>query len=171
MNVYAHVDSLLCLINMDFVLYLFITLIYLVFNSVSSLQITNLLSLSVLYELIVFFLHAGQNTGAVNFKTIRDPAVQKGKPLPEKGTCKHYKQSHRWLRYLRRCDLSHLKQKQNASVELCVCPQVSLLWQSLPLRCVPRRGPGPPHGAGHQDDLRLLRQRAGGKGTEHYIRL
>lgn len=29
---------------------------------------------------------------------IRDPAVQKGKPLPEKGACKHYKQSHRWLR-------------------------------------------------------------------------
>lgn len=24
--------------------------------------------------------------------------MQKGKPLPEKGTCKHYKQSHRWLR-------------------------------------------------------------------------
>ncbi|XP_026167778.1 uncharacterized protein LOC113133286 [Mastacembelus armatus] len=36
---------------------------------------------------------------AVNYKTIRDPAVQKGKPLPEKGTCKHFKQSHRWLRF------------------------------------------------------------------------
>ncbi|KAM9376581.1 uncharacterized protein KZ484_009134 isoform 2-T2 [Pholidichthys leucotaenia] len=36
---------------------------------------------------------------AVNYKSIRDPAVQKGKPLPEKGTCKHYKQSHRWLRF------------------------------------------------------------------------
>lgn len=35
----------------------------------------------------------------VHYKTIRDPAVQKGKPLPEKGTCKHYKQSHRWLRF------------------------------------------------------------------------
>ncbi|XP_051808005.1 uncharacterized protein si:dkey-24l11.2 isoform X2 [Acanthochromis polyacanthus] len=35
----------------------------------------------------------------VHFKTIRDPAVQKGKPLPEKGTCKHFKQSHRWLRF------------------------------------------------------------------------
>lgn len=32
-------------------------------------------------------------------KSIRDPAVQKGKPLPDKGTCKHYKQSHRWLRF------------------------------------------------------------------------
>ncbi|KAJ8344051.1 hypothetical protein SKAU_G00313800 [Synaphobranchus kaupii] len=29
----------------------------------------------------------------------RDPAVQRGKPLPEKGTCKHYKQSQRWLRF------------------------------------------------------------------------
>ncbi|XP_066557926.1 uncharacterized protein LOC136748243 [Amia ocellicauda] len=29
----------------------------------------------------------------------RDPAVQLGKPLPEKGTCKHFKQSHRWLRF------------------------------------------------------------------------
>ncbi|XP_068595274.1 uncharacterized protein si:dkey-24l11.2 isoform X1 [Brachionichthys hirsutus] len=35
----------------------------------------------------------------VNYKTIRDPAVQKGKPLPEKGACNHYKQSHRWLRF------------------------------------------------------------------------
>ncbi|XP_061578626.1 uncharacterized protein si:dkey-24l11.2 [Cololabis saira] len=38
-------------------------------------------------------------SSAVNYKTMRDPAVQKGKPLPEKGTCKHYKQSHRWLRF------------------------------------------------------------------------
>ncbi|XP_064168318.1 uncharacterized protein si:dkey-24l11.2 [Anguilla rostrata] len=29
----------------------------------------------------------------------RDPAVQRGKPLPEKGTCKHFKQSQRWLRF------------------------------------------------------------------------
>ncbi|XP_040895308.1 uncharacterized protein si:dkey-24l11.2 isoform X2 [Toxotes jaculatrix] len=38
-------------------------------------------------------------SSTVNYKTRRDPAVQKGKPLPEKGTCKHYKQSHRWLRF------------------------------------------------------------------------
>lgn len=43
------------------------------------------------------FLSAGTST--VNYKMFRDPAVQKGKPLPDKGTCKHYKQSHRWLRY------------------------------------------------------------------------
>lgn len=41
----------------------------------------------------------GPSDKAVNYKTIRDPAVQKGKPLPDKGTCKHYKQSHRWLRF------------------------------------------------------------------------
>lgn len=29
----------------------------------------------------------------------RDPAVQQGKPLPDKGACKHFKQSHRWLRF------------------------------------------------------------------------
>ncbi|XP_076842155.1 uncharacterized protein LOC143486580 [Brachyhypopomus gauderio] len=32
-------------------------------------------------------------------RRFRDPAVQQGKPLPEKGACKHFKQSHRWLRF------------------------------------------------------------------------
>ncbi|XP_037110954.1 uncharacterized protein si:dkey-24l11.2 isoform X1 [Syngnathus acus] len=41
----------------------------------------------------------GPSASTVNLKTVRDPAVQKGKPLPEKGACKHYKQSHRWLRF------------------------------------------------------------------------
>ncbi|KAI3370710.1 hypothetical protein L3Q82_007267 [Scortum barcoo] len=41
----------------------------------------------------------GPSASAGNYNMIRDPAVQKGKPLPEKGTCKHYKQSHRWLRF------------------------------------------------------------------------
>ncbi|XP_056908780.1 uncharacterized protein si:dkey-24l11.2 isoform X1 [Takifugu flavidus] len=41
---------------------------------------------------------AGPNALTVNYK-VRHPAVQKGKPLPEKGTCRHYKQSHRWLRF------------------------------------------------------------------------
>ncbi|XP_070763938.1 uncharacterized protein [Enoplosus armatus] len=54
----------------------------------------------------------GSSACAVNYKTIRDPAVQKGKPLPEKGTCKHYKQSHRWLRFpccgrAYPCDMCH----------------------------------------------------------------
>ncbi|KAM8890811.1 uncharacterized protein AB9W97_011649 isoform 1-T5 [Spinachia spinachia] len=42
---------------------------------------------------------SGPSPCTFNYKTIRDPAVQKGKPLPEKGACKHYKQSHRWLRF------------------------------------------------------------------------
>uniref|UniRef100_A0A3Q2VZ49 Uncharacterized protein n=1 Tax=Haplochromis burtoni TaxID=8153 RepID=A0A3Q2VZ49_HAPBU len=45
-------------------------------------------------------------SSGVSYKTLRDPAVQKGKPLPEKGTCKHFKQSHRWLRYCPPSDLS-----------------------------------------------------------------
>ncbi|XP_026221686.1 znF_C3H1 and zf-CHY domain-containing protein [Anabas testudineus] len=40
-----------------------------------------------------------RDSGAATYKAFRDPAVQKGKPLPEKGTCKHFKQSHRWLRF------------------------------------------------------------------------
>ncbi|XP_042352509.1 uncharacterized protein si:dkey-24l11.2 isoform X2 [Plectropomus leopardus] len=54
----------------------------------------------------------GRSAATVNYKTIRDPAVQKGKPLPEKGSCKHYKQSHRWLRFpccgrAYACDVCH----------------------------------------------------------------
>ncbi|KAM9753430.1 uncharacterized protein ACNS7B_006717 [Menidia menidia] len=57
-----------------------------------------------------------------NYKTIRDPAVQKGKPLPEKGTCKHYKQSHRWLRFpccgrAYPCDVCH-DESQDHPMEL-----------------------------------------------------
>lgn len=49
--------------------------------------------------------------------------MQKGKPLPEKGACKHYKQSHRWLRY-RHCNLSHFtcltwKNMKNILTVLC----------------------------------------------------
>ncbi len=29
----------------------------------------------------------------------REPGIQLGKPLPEFGTCEHYKKSHRWLRF------------------------------------------------------------------------
>lgn len=32
-------------------------------------------------------------------KSARDPAIQEGKPLPNTGTCKHYKKSFRWLRF------------------------------------------------------------------------
>ncbi|XP_047453426.1 uncharacterized protein si:dkey-24l11.2 [Mugil cephalus] len=62
------------------------------------------------------------DSSAVNYKTIRDPAVQKGKPLPEKGTCKHYKQSHRWLRFpccgrAYPCDVCH-DENQDHPMEL-----------------------------------------------------
>ncbi|XP_071771683.1 uncharacterized protein LOC139924521 [Centroberyx gerrardi] len=42
----------------------------------------------------------GPSDFSLNYqRNIRDPAVQKGKSLPEKGTCKHFKQSNRWLRF------------------------------------------------------------------------
>lgn len=54
----------------------------------------------------------GPSTNTGYSKGIRDPAVQKGKPLPDKGTCKHYRQSHRWLRFpccgrAYPCDICH----------------------------------------------------------------
>ncbi|RVE71854.1 hypothetical protein OJAV_G00055900 [Oryzias javanicus] len=63
---------------------------------------------------------AGSTT--VNYKSMRDPAVQKGKPLPDKGTCKHYKQSHRWLRFpccgrAYPCDVCH-DENQDHPMEL-----------------------------------------------------
>ncbi|XP_064474399.1 uncharacterized protein LOC135388648 [Ornithodoros turicata] len=32
-------------------------------------------------------------------KKVKDPAIQEGRPLPDDGTCKHYKKSYRWLRF------------------------------------------------------------------------
>ncbi|ESO89970.1 hypothetical protein LOTGIDRAFT_234076 [Lottia gigantea] len=32
-------------------------------------------------------------------RVAKDPAIQEGKPLPNNGTCKHYKKSYRWLRF------------------------------------------------------------------------
>ncbi|XP_072258137.1 uncharacterized protein [Pyxicephalus adspersus] len=32
-------------------------------------------------------------------KKLRDPAIQSGKPLPDHGTCRHYRKSCRWLRF------------------------------------------------------------------------
>ncbi|KAK5598535.1 hypothetical protein CRENBAI_008833 [Crenichthys baileyi] len=62
------------------------------------------------------------DSSAVSYKTIRDPAVEKGKPLPDKGTCKHYKQSHRWLRFpccgrAYACDVCH-DENQDHPMEL-----------------------------------------------------
>ncbi|XP_072550598.1 uncharacterized protein [Salminus brasiliensis] len=41
----------------------------------------------------------GQESALQTCQCKRNPAVQHGKPLPEKGACKHYRQSHRWLRF------------------------------------------------------------------------
>ncbi|XP_056138013.1 uncharacterized protein si:dkey-24l11.2 [Lampris incognitus] len=65
----------------------------------------------------------GQSDVVLNYpRNIRDPAVQKGKPLPEKGTCKHFKQSYRWLRFpccgrAYPCDLCH-DEEQDHLMEL-----------------------------------------------------
>ncbi|KAL6479199.1 hypothetical protein MHYP_G00126320 [Metynnis hypsauchen] len=54
----------------------------------------------------------GEGSAQYSRRYIRDPAVQAGKPLPSKGACRHYKQSHRWLRFpccgrVYPCDLCH----------------------------------------------------------------
>ncbi|XP_069078449.1 uncharacterized protein [Pleurodeles waltl] len=55
-------------------------------------------------------------------KSFRDPAIQGGKPLPERGTCKHYRKSCRWLRFpccgkAYPCDSCH-NEAQNHEMEL-----------------------------------------------------
>lgn len=57
--------------------------------------------------------------GAVNViklekkeKKVKDPAIQEGRPLPDNGTCKHFKKSFRWFRFpccgkAYPCDLCH----------------------------------------------------------------
>lgn len=47
-----------------------------------------------------------------NQRTLKDPAIQEGKPLPNNGACKHYKKSYRWLRFpccgkTYPCDICH----------------------------------------------------------------
>ncbi|XP_076344195.1 uncharacterized protein LOC143244060 isoform X1 [Tachypleus tridentatus] len=56
-------------------------------------------------------------------KLIKDPAIQDGKPLPENGTCKHYKKSFRWLRFpccgkAYPCDLCHDEKEMDHDMEL-----------------------------------------------------
>ena len=33
-------------------------------------------------------------------KQPKEPGIKEGQPLPDNGSCKHYKKSHRWLRYV-----------------------------------------------------------------------
>ncbi|XP_053319469.1 uncharacterized protein LOC128491221 [Spea bombifrons] len=46
---------------------------------------------------------SGKNIGnkGLNYKkkNVRDPSIQPGKPLPDNGTCRHYRKSCRWLRF------------------------------------------------------------------------
>lgn len=50
------------------------------------------------YQCLSLMPPAGQEERKQAGRYPRDPAVQHGKPLPGKGTCKHFKQSQRWLR-------------------------------------------------------------------------
>ena len=38
-------------------------------------------------------------TGKKAVKLIKDPAIKESFPLPDTGTCRHYKKSFHWLRY------------------------------------------------------------------------
>ncbi|XP_069836362.1 uncharacterized protein [Dendropsophus ebraccatus] len=42
---------------------------------------------------------SGNKDPSLRKKTIRNPSIQPGKPLPDQGTCKHYRKSCRWLRF------------------------------------------------------------------------
>ncbi|MEQ2171111.1 hypothetical protein GOODEAATRI_007375, partial [Goodea atripinnis] len=82
------------------------------------------------------------DSSAVSYKTIRDPAVQKGKPLPDKGTCKHYKQSHRWLRY-RPCSdpyfILHISVRALRNTSPCVFPGFPAVVGHMPVMCATMR--------------------------------
>ncbi|XP_056428912.1 uncharacterized protein LOC130368759 isoform X2 [Hyla sarda] len=60
--------------------------------------------------------------GFIRKKTLRDPSIQSGKPLPDQGTCKHYRKSCRWLRFpccgkAYPCDTCH-DEAENHEMEL-----------------------------------------------------
>jgi len=51
-------------------------------------------------------------------KPVKYPGIKEGNPLPEKGTCKHYKKSYRWLRFpccgkVYPCDVCHEEGEEN----------------------------------------------------------
>lgn len=52
--------------------------------------------------MLILFLFLVEGHGLVVKRKKRpkdDFLIQEGRPLPEFGTCLHYKRSHRWLRY------------------------------------------------------------------------
>ncbi|XP_066448361.1 uncharacterized protein [Eleutherodactylus coqui] len=58
----------------------------------------------------------------VRKKAVRDPSIQAGKPLPNQGTCRHYRKSCRWLRFpccgkAYPCDICH-DEVENHEMEL-----------------------------------------------------
>ncbi|KAG8576433.1 hypothetical protein GDO81_009859 [Engystomops pustulosus] len=71
--------------------------------------------------------YPGKNSGikdlsSLRKKAIRDPSIQPGKPLPDRGTCRHYRKSCRWLRFpccgkAYPCDTCH-DEKENHEMEL-----------------------------------------------------
>jgi len=40
-----------------------------------------------------------KSANKARIKPVRDPLIEDGKPLPQHGTCSHYRKSCRWLRY------------------------------------------------------------------------
>lgn len=59
-----------------------------------------------------------KSTSSKPKKPPKDPAIREGYPLPDFGTCKHYKQSYRWLRFpccgkAYPCDVCHDKKEDH----------------------------------------------------------
>ena len=55
-------------------------------------------------------------------RSVRDPLIQDGKPLPNNGTCKHYKKSYRWLRLAQsQCDDVNTLRQTSSSLQLHYC--------------------------------------------------
>jgi len=58
-------------------------------------------------------------------RVLNDPVIKIGNPLPDNGTCKHYKKSYRWFRYGLFILASILKIKVNLTLQiLCTCFQL-----------------------------------------------
>jgi len=59
-----------------------------------------------------------QEVKTVAKKAVKHPGIKEGTPLPDNGTCKHYKKSYRWLRFpccgkVYSCDICHEEGEEN----------------------------------------------------------
>jgi len=59
-----------------------------------------------------------QEVKTVAKKAVKHPGIKEGSPLPDQGTCKHYKKSYRWLRFpccgkVYPCDICHEEGEEN----------------------------------------------------------